>query len=224
MRGQMRMRISIALFLAAITLASTSNAARAVTWVFSGHVESRIGDGTAPGYYGAGAQIGDLITGVITFNENATSANLRSDSTPQSAVYEDIISYMTIGPAVITNGGIHPDPTVLNIYSNSEIYGDDGFSFGYTFGAYSALVFGRAPDANGSVIQTLTPSAIPFDLSLFSDRVIKLENDGNGFYARLESLSVATTPLPSTWTMMILGLCGLGLYCRRRDTPTLCAA
>jgi hypothetical protein len=133
---------------------------------------------------------------------------------------------MRIGPTVITNGGIHPDPTVLNIYSNSGIIdGDDGFSFGYTFGAYSALVFGRAPDAMGSVIQTLTPSAIPFDLSLFSDRVIWLENDGNGFFARLESLSLATTPLPPTWTMMILGLCCLGfVVCRRKDTPVLRAA
>ncbi len=210
------MRISIALFLAAITLASTSNTARAVTWVFSGHVDSRIGDGTAPGYYGAGAQIGDLITGIITFNENATSANLRSDSTTQSAVYEDIISYMRIGPAVITNGGIHPDPTVLNIYSNSGIEGDDGFTFGYTFGNYSALVFGVAYLAMGSVITTLTPSATPFDLSLFPVRVIKLENDGNGFYARLDSLSIAPVPLPPTWTMMILGLCGLGVMVRRR--------
>jgi PEP-CTERM motif len=218
MRGQISMRISIALFLAAFTLASTSNAARAVTWVFSGHVDTLFGSGN-------GANIGDLITGVITFNENATSANLRSDSTPQSAVYEDIISYMRIGSAIITNGGIHPDPTVLNIYSNSGIDGDDGFAFGYNLGAYYALVFGVRPLAMGSVINTLTPSATPFDISLFPTRNITLANDGNGFGARLESLSVETTPLPPTWTMMILGLCGLGfLVCRRKDTPVLRAA
>ncbi len=219
------MRISIAVFLAAITLASTSNVAGAVTWVFSGHVDARIGDGTAPGYYGAGAQIGDLITGIITFNENATSANLRSDSTPQSAIYEDTVTYMRIGPAIITNGGIRPDPTVLNIYSNSGTYGDDGFTFGYSFGVYSAFVFGVAYGAQGSVINTLTPSATPFDLSLFPAQVIRLENEGNGFTARLESLSVSPVPLPPTWTMMILGLCVLGLMVRRCwKVPSLCAA
>src|SRR6185437_8578661 len=88
--------------LAAIVLAWTSNSARAVTWTFSGHVEFLYGDG-----YFAGLGPGDLITGTIKFNENAT--NLRAGSTPQSYIYDDALTYMTIGPSLVTNGGIYPD-------------------------------------------------------------------------------------------------------------------
>jgi hypothetical protein len=194
-------------------IALTSNAASAVTWNFSGHVTSLAGGGTTASH---GEQIGDLVTGFITFNEHATSANLRADSTPTSYVYEDTITYMMVGGALVTDGSIHPDSTVLNIYSNNGLFGDDGFSFGNSFGG-SLLVGVMAffPDAGGSVIQSLALSTIPFDISLFpeNNRIIR----GLDYDATLEALTLAS-PVPelATWAMMVLGFAGIGFMSYRR--------
>ena len=202
--------------LAAIALTSASNSANAVTWTFSGHVNVLYGDG-----YFAG--LGDLITGTITFNENAT--NLRAGSTSQSYIYDDALTYMTIGPSLVTNGGIYPDLAVLNIYSNSGVFGDDGFAFGWQSGNNAMEVFGFAPYAAGSVITSLAPSATPFDLNLFPTRTIRWVLDERGFDATLESLAIASVPESSTWAMMILGFAGIGFVaCRRKSRPALMAA
>jgi len=212
----MNKQLAALIALAAIALTWTSNSANAVTWTFSGHVNVVYGDG-----YFAG--LGDLITGTITLNENAT--DLRTGSTSQSAIYDKALTYMTIGPSLVTNGGIYPDIAVLSIYSNSGLAGDDGFTFGWQSGNNAMEVFGIAPYAAGSVVTSLAPPAMPFDLSLFPVRTIRWVLDERGFDATLESLSIASVPEPSTWAMMILGFGGLGfLACRRKTRISLNAA
>jgi len=96
------------------------------------------------------------------------------------------------------------------------LFGDDGFSFGNSFGG-SLLVGVMAffPDAGGSVIQSLALSTIPFDISLFpeNNRIIR----GLDYDATLEALTLAS-PVPelATWAMMVLGFAGIGfMSCRR---------
>ena len=207
----MKKQFAALIALAAIALTCPSNSANAVTWTFSGHVNVLYGDG-----YFAG--LGDLITGTITFNESAT--NLRAGSTPQSYIYDDALTYMTLGPSLVTNGGIYPDIAVLNVYSNSGLSGDDGFTFGWQSGNNAMEVFGFAPYAAGSVVTSLAPPMTPFDLNLFPGRTIRWILDERGFDATLESLTIASVPEPSTWAMMILGFCGLGFLAYRRKSKS----
>lgn len=196
----MKKQWSAIVALAAIVLASTSSTASAVTWNYSGHVETVYGNGLVFG-------LGDLVTGTITFNENATT--LRAGSSPQNFIYDDALTYMTMGPFLVTNGGVYPDLAVMNIYSNSGVFQDDGFSFGWQADNNATEIFGFAPHAGGSVVTSLAPPVTPFDLSLFPGRIIRRIIDGDGFDARLETLTIAAVPEPSTWAMMLIGFAGV---------------
>ena len=122
----------------------------------------------------------------------------------------------SIGTNSFENISLTIMPSFYYIYSNNGLFGDDGFSFGNSFGG-SLLVGVMAffPDAGGSVIQSLALSTIPFDISLFpeNNRIIR----GLDYDATLEALTLAS-PVPelASWAMMVLGFAGIGFMSYRR--------
>jgi PEP-CTERM motif len=142
-------------------------------------------------------------------------------------------SVSSIGaPGDIASGTFTGNETSSGIYALTGITGTfDGVNItgltGYA-NADNELFYPSQPfvDFNGISFQTASLGAI----NLFSNSgyfEVKSSVDAVGYYfsGTPISLAVSATPLPSTWTMMLIGLAGFGFVAYRRKTkPALMAA
>jgi hypothetical protein len=195
------------------------------TGLFS--INSATGHATSIGNYANGVQMNALVgngTGLLgaAFNTNsiytianpATSATFTSTGVRAPAAGDLAFSGATLYEVAVRNGV----DALLNVTTNT-------FVGNFTIGnSTESNVFGLVDDGTtmfavqGTDIYTvnLATGALTLDSNYANNRGL-----GAAIGAAFVSENVAAVPEPSTWAMMILGFCGVGLMAYRRKLSGL---
>ena len=164
---------------------------------------------------------GAIFLGIIaTDSARATTFNF---SVSSIGVPGDIASGTFTGNE--TSSGIYALTGITGTYDGATITGLTGYA-----NADNQLFYPAQPFVDFQGISFLTANPILGAVNLFSNSgyfEVKSTVDSVGYYfsGTPISLAVSATPLPSSWTMMLIGLAGCGIVAyRRKAKPEFMAA
>jgi hypothetical protein len=145
----------------------------------------------------------------LSFSSNPTSADFANNGSPLLFLVP-VTDTPTYGVDFLTFQN-------TNVGILAEIDSAGTFAIGFTYGSY--LPSGNATvSVNGEDVATIDPTTTAAFIGFTSTSPItSVIFDYPGGFA-FDLTGVSTTPLPSTWTMMLLGLAGIGFMAYRRNS------
>ena len=158
--------------------------------------------------------------------------NFSGVSIPSNAIFEVAVTGYFTGAA--TTGPNSPFSSVVD----GSLYDSQNTLVGSSAGGYNAapptvtegvaLLFSGTQDPTGHIVISSDGGSVidVTNISVFLFNQAGTMTFGNqDITASIVSASVSATPLPASWTMMLIGIAAFGFICfRRKSSPAMMAA